>query len=286
MLGAMLCLSIVVTPSADYAQPALLADADAFAKNPAGLVLDVRTKQQYLAGHIPGAVWVNAAAWGKAFTPNASAIEWSKRLGDAGIEIGKPVIICGGDDVRDPCRIWWILRYWGVPDVKMLNGGWSAWQAAGGKVAKEETHPEARNAQRSRLKRIVLPRRIQIAQSAQRHGSSNPRRAVDRGVLWRHCDRKAQRLDSRRHSSRMERVHRFQNEEIQVAGGVPAALPKPQDRSEQTEHHILSNGRPSIGNGFRSRIDGRQASPKLLPELVRMGQRPQHADRQSGRQIR
>jgi thiosulfate/3-mercaptopyruvate sulfurtransferase len=140
MLGTLLCLSIMGAPSADYAQPALLIEADALVKNPAVLVLDVRAKQQYLAGHIPGAVWVNAPAWGKAFTPTASTTDWSKRLGDTGIEIGKPVIICGSDDVRDAARIWWILRYWGVPEVKILNGGWPAWQAAGGTVAKEETH--------------------------------------------------------------------------------------------------------------------------------------------------
>ena len=81
MLGALLCLSIMGAPSADYAQPALLADAEAFVKNPTGLVLDVRAKQQYDAGHIPGAVWVNAPAWAKAFTPTASATDWSKRLG-------------------------------------------------------------------------------------------------------------------------------------------------------------------------------------------------------------
>ncbi len=28
-------------------------------------------------------------------------------------------------------RIWWILRYWGAPDVRLLNGGWVGWKAAG-----------------------------------------------------------------------------------------------------------------------------------------------------------
>jgi thiosulfate/3-mercaptopyruvate sulfurtransferase len=28
---------------------------------------------------------------------------------------------------RDAARVWWILRYWGVDDVRLLNGGWKAW---------------------------------------------------------------------------------------------------------------------------------------------------------------
>ena len=135
MSGTLLCLLIAMSPPAEYAKPGLLAEAEALVKNASGIVLDVRAKQQYLAGHIPGAVSVNAAAWGKAFTPNADAVEWGKRLGEAGIDLGKPVIICGSDDMREAARIWWILRYWGVKDVRLLNGGWSAWQAAGGKTS-------------------------------------------------------------------------------------------------------------------------------------------------------
>ena len=26
-------------------------------------------------------------------------------------------------------RIWWILRYWGVKDARLLNGGWKTWKA-------------------------------------------------------------------------------------------------------------------------------------------------------------
>jgi thiosulfate/3-mercaptopyruvate sulfurtransferase len=31
---------------------------------------------------------------------------------------------------KDASRIWYILRYFGVRDVRLLNGGWPAWQAA------------------------------------------------------------------------------------------------------------------------------------------------------------
>jgi thiosulfate/3-mercaptopyruvate sulfurtransferase len=140
---AVIFLLLGVVPPADYARPELLADAAALMKSPTGLVLDIRAKPVYLQGHIPGAVWINASAWSKAFTPAANSTDWAQRLGAVGIDPEKPVILCGGDDVREAARLWWILRYWGLNDVKILNGGWSAWKAAGGKVALDETHPQA-----------------------------------------------------------------------------------------------------------------------------------------------
>jgi thiosulfate/3-mercaptopyruvate sulfurtransferase len=31
--------------------------------------------------------------------------------------------------------VWWILRYWGVKDVRLLNGGWSGYLAAKGETS-------------------------------------------------------------------------------------------------------------------------------------------------------
>jgi thiosulfate/3-mercaptopyruvate sulfurtransferase len=152
---SVVCLVLALSPAADYPRPELVAEAADLAKKPAGLVVDVRSKKQYLAGHIAGAVWVDAGAWGKAFTTEPDVEGWGKRIGDAGVDLNSQVIVCGGDDVREAARIWWILRYWGVNNVRVLNGGWSAWQTAGGKVANEETRPEPKavklDAQRNRL---------------------------------------------------------------------------------------------------------------------------------------
>jgi thiosulfate/3-mercaptopyruvate sulfurtransferase len=152
---SLLFLLTALAPVDDHAKPEMLAEAGDLIKSPSGLVVDVRSKEQYRAGHIPAAVWVDAAAWGKAFTPEPDIEAWGKRLGDAAIDAKSTVIVCGGDDVREAARIWWILRYLGVKDVRLLNGGWSAWQAVEGKVSKEETRPEAKavklTAQRDRL---------------------------------------------------------------------------------------------------------------------------------------
>ena len=68
---------------AAYAKPALLAEpADLAAK---AVVLDVRPRKEYAAGHVPGAVWVDLAAWGKAVTTDESRDGWVKRVGALGM---------------------------------------------------------------------------------------------------------------------------------------------------------------------------------------------------------
>ena len=46
---------------------------------------------------------------------------------------------------KDAARIWYVLRYWGFDDVRVLNGGWKAWLAAGGKPGKDTPAPEPTN---------------------------------------------------------------------------------------------------------------------------------------------
>jgi thiosulfate/3-mercaptopyruvate sulfurtransferase len=143
MLNSLPILLAFLGANADYPRPELLVNAESLVNKPSGVILDVRAKPQYLTGHIPGAISVNGIAWGRAFTPSASADDWSKRLGEAGIDLDKPVIVYGTDDVREPARIWWILRFWGVKHAQLLNGGWPAYVAAGGKASQEEARPTA-----------------------------------------------------------------------------------------------------------------------------------------------
>jgi thiosulfate/3-mercaptopyruvate sulfurtransferase len=47
------------------------------------------------------------------------------------------VVIYDDNQGRDAARIWYILRYWGVKDVRLLNGGYPAWKASNGKTTKD-----------------------------------------------------------------------------------------------------------------------------------------------------
>jgi 3-mercaptopyruvate sulfurtransferase SseA/outer membrane protein assembly factor BamB len=101
-------------------------------------VLDARPKAQYVAGHIPDALWVDHADWSKEFARNQDPESWAKRLGALGLATENRVVIYDDNQTKDAARIWWILRYWGFRNVRLLNGGWKAWVAEVNKVSREE----------------------------------------------------------------------------------------------------------------------------------------------------
>ncbi len=122
-----------------YARPNLLIEPAELMKPKAAekfRILDARPAPKYQAGHIPSAFWVHEPVWSKAFNTDPEPADWGKRI--AALDIGgtdRPVVVYAAD-VRSAARIWWILRYWGLTDVRLLNGGWRAWEAAGGPTEK------------------------------------------------------------------------------------------------------------------------------------------------------
>lgn len=115
----------------DYPRGELLVEPSELAKSPASaewVILDTRGKETYTSGHVPGAVRIDADVWKDAF--DSQAIEdWSMRIGSLGIAADTTVVVYDDNELKDAARIWWILRYWGATDVRLLNGGWKAWQA-------------------------------------------------------------------------------------------------------------------------------------------------------------
>jgi thiosulfate/3-mercaptopyruvate sulfurtransferase len=135
-------------PSESYPKPELLIEPAELTARAANVrILDARSRDAYAAGHIPGAVWVDHAAWAKEFGDGQDAAGWSRRVGQLGIEPGTRVVVYDAASSKDAARVWWILRYWGVENASLLNGDWPAWKKAGGKVetkarAVEETRPQ------------------------------------------------------------------------------------------------------------------------------------------------
>jgi thiosulfate/3-mercaptopyruvate sulfurtransferase len=126
-------------PTAAYPRAELLIEAQELAK-PEVLrkyeVLDVRPVVKFKAGHIPGAGLAPPDEWAKEFVSHPDQETWARRIGLEGIRDTATPVVVYGDDVKETARIWWILRYWGLKDVRLLNGGWQAWQAAKGPVQK------------------------------------------------------------------------------------------------------------------------------------------------------
>ena len=128
----------------------LLLDAAALAALPAGaaLVVDCRHDlgdpeagtRAYAAGHVPGAVHAHldrdlsdlsrrAEGLGRHPLPAASA--FIGRLSHWGWRPGLPVVAYDAHaGAIGAARLWWMLRLLGQP-AAVLDGGWSAWAAAG-----------------------------------------------------------------------------------------------------------------------------------------------------------
>jgi thiosulfate/3-mercaptopyruvate sulfurtransferase len=117
-------------------------------------LLDVRYRmgdptghEQYAAGHLPGAAYVDmdtalAAPPGKGGRhplPDVAVFEAAMRR--AGVSADRPVVVYDDWAGHAAGRAWWLLRYHGHGDVRLLDGGWSAWVADGGPVETGDVAP-------------------------------------------------------------------------------------------------------------------------------------------------
>ena len=154
MIASLCCLALMLA-EIDYPRPELLIEAKGLDSKKDIRILDARPRDKYLQGHIPGAVWVDHANWSKAFGDGKDRDGWVKRIGALGIEPRTIVAIYDDNRSKDAARIWWILRYWGVKDVRLVNGGWRAWTGMDGAEEKKENNPRATtpelSVQKSRL---------------------------------------------------------------------------------------------------------------------------------------
>jgi thiosulfate/3-mercaptopyruvate sulfurtransferase len=123
--------------------PAVLAAELAGGDPPA--LLDVRWalgrsdgREQYLAAHLPGAVYVDldtelaappSRAAGRHPMPTVEALESAAR--GWGLRAGARVVVYDASGGMAAARAWWLLRWAGLTGVRLLDGGLPAWSAAG-----------------------------------------------------------------------------------------------------------------------------------------------------------
>jgi thiosulfate/3-mercaptopyruvate sulfurtransferase len=142
MLTTLALTLLVPAAQADkaaYAKPDLLVEPAALKKEADRkpfVILDARRKAEYLLGHVPGAQWVDAGAWARGFGKDDKEA-WAGRIGALGIDRNSKVVIYDANQSKDAARLWWILRYWGVKDVRLLNGGWAGWKSSGGELTRD-----------------------------------------------------------------------------------------------------------------------------------------------------
>ena len=120
------------------------------------VVLDVRWRlagppgiDLYYEGHLPGAVFADLdadlagppGAAGRHPLPAAADFEAVMRR--AGVRPGRPVVAYDDGDSTVAARAWWLLRYFGHDQARVLDGGLRAWAAAGLPVEAGSRQPHA-----------------------------------------------------------------------------------------------------------------------------------------------
>lgn len=123
------------------------------------MILDVRWRLDepdghaaYLQGHIPGAVYVSLEdelsdhsinGRGRHPLPSGRSVEAAARRW--GIRQGDSVVVYDDWNRAGSARAWWVLTAAGLENVRILDGGLSAWQSAGRNLQTDPVNSEPGN---------------------------------------------------------------------------------------------------------------------------------------------
>ncbi len=147
-LAAVLATATVLVDAAglqaelDGSQPPTLLDVRWALGDPDG-------EKHHLDAHLPGAVYVDldtelaapgTVADGRHPLPAIEDLQAAARRW--GVRNGWPVVVYDDNAGQSAARAWWLLRWAGLTDVRILDGGLRAWTAAGGAVESGASTPE------------------------------------------------------------------------------------------------------------------------------------------------
>ncbi|MBW8714160.1 MAG: sulfurtransferase [Acidobacteria bacterium] len=112
---------------------------------PKPLVLDLRPSEAYAAGHVPSAIHLDL--WGVSLIDTdpapLKAFLWMIEhvLAVHGVDATTPVVVYDEQSGVRAARAFWFLEHFGHPSVRILDGGFNAWIAAGLPVTRDAAPP-------------------------------------------------------------------------------------------------------------------------------------------------
>lgn len=140
-------LTLGAVSSAGATQPLLTpAQLDTARQDAQVRVIDIRPPDSYAKGHIPGAVSAPYAQWrGPADNPGKlpPVSQLTQLVRSLGVDDSTHAIVvssgANSTDFGASARVYWTLKYLGLKDLSVLNGGYKAWTDAG--LAQDQATP-------------------------------------------------------------------------------------------------------------------------------------------------
>lgn len=112
----------------------------------APILVDTRPAESFAQGHIPGAIHLDLWGFSLIDTDEAPrrAFLWMIHhvLEQRGINADRPVVVYEDTSGIRAARAWWFLDYFGHPDARVLDGGFSGWVDARLPVTRDAAAPK------------------------------------------------------------------------------------------------------------------------------------------------
>src|SRR4249919_1508418 len=134
----------------EYTREKLLTTASELEKKLGSLdlcLIDVRPAEQFAQEHIPGAVHFDLFGLSLVDTSEAPLKAFMYMIHHVlelrGVSESKEVVFYEENSGMRAARGLWFLEYFGHSNVRMLDGGFEAWKAAGGATTTDAVAPKA-----------------------------------------------------------------------------------------------------------------------------------------------
>jgi len=95
------------------------------------VILDSRSKQEYAANHIEGAINFPDTLTYQQKSDGGRIVEsdvMQQLLRERGVDYDKSIVIYDGGQIQDAARVFWALEVYGLNDVKILSHGFDDWE--------------------------------------------------------------------------------------------------------------------------------------------------------------